>query len=438
MSVEVSQDHEYLFDLLKILLRFCASPQAPAPGEPMGLNLEFVESRGDLATALKDVSLKPNLRERQRLFAAFRKNWVEFGWVLATAQLAVAAFEETLSHSLLIRFAELLRRQPDRGLLLPGEIVPIPVRSAQPGTVGSDAGFIRFASLPEHLDYEVRCVWCDELPEVRSPREVGVLLPNHDPLPLIVDRQQGGWAAQLVDPEKQLSILLALLDGATKQQAQRIAVKALVMPELSSSPKVVEGLRERLSNWGGDGLILVAGSYQLDQDAVKGSAHHQSVLLIAGSKTRQPARHTVRKNSHCYFFGSSSGGSDQHRPQVTVFLSYSSVVVCLICADLKDPTISEVVRRLRPSLLLVPACTSERLADAAFELARSSGTIVVIAQGRGPSTPQESGIAAFVVGPADNGVETPKWSLEYPSGPQVFRPGKPRRRRSGRGALARR
>lgn len=432
LGIDTGPDPEYLLALLETFLRYCSEQTEAAQSVPalIGSNIDFIASRSTLATVFADLGDSPSERERQRLLFALRDHWVEFGFAYATARLAVGAFEDALAERLLLRFGQLLRQAPRD--VAPGEVVPVPARilpypSEDDEVEGPVPRLARFAWLPKNKDYEVCYEWQDRLPEIVSPCEVGILVPNPVYLPVQVGGNAIGWTAQLTRPEEQLSAVLALIDRAA---LGRSPIKALVMPELSTSPQIVAKLSERLSGWrGAGGLILAAGSYHRVQE-IGGAAEHESALLIAGSHTAPP--HLIRKSSRCSFQGTAAEGIQRRRPRITVLMGRSSAVVCLICADFKLPRVGEVLSMLRPGLVLVPACTGQRLRDRAFELARSSGAIVAIAQSRGSETPSASRSAAMVIGPPQDGESAPhQWSRKYPrSKPQLLRPP---RRRSGRG-----
>lgn len=436
LGIEAGRNREYLLDLLETLLRFC-SDHSEAAKSILTLpdsNRDFVASRSNLAEVFADLGDSPNQLELQRLLAALSDHWEQFGYAYLTARLAVASFQDALSDRLWLRFGRLIRQGPRD--VLRGTVVPIPARlfptrSGDDEVEGTVPKLTRFAWLPEQPDYEVRYVWENRLPEVNSPCEIGILLPNPDRLQINFSRNSIGWTAQLAQPDEQLRQVLALLARGDRRQ---VPIKALVMPEFSASPEIVARLRERLVSWGGtSSLIVAAGSYHSIPGADEG-IEHESALLVVGR--REVRLHLMRKSSRCHFHGNGTEGIQERPPRITVLMSRSSAVVCLICADFNLAGVAAVLPLLRPSLVLVPACNGEPLRDRAFELASSSGAIVAIAQSRSPSTRDASKTAAIVIGPPRDEESAPiQWSSWYPlPKPKLVRPPT---RRSGRGAPGR-
>lgn len=391
-----------LLDLITALMSFCTKYQSVWKDEfeNIGQNRRFFESRSELEAIFNSLSDKPNLLERRRLIAALSDHWNEFGWVLATARLSIMVFDEQkLAARLRLLFSDRIKQKEGVLTAPSGSVVPV-----LPQTFVSDEfnnnlegpipKLTSLGQLPLHEDYQVRFVWHSDLPVVSSLREVEVLAPNSDYHHLRFTRSATDWNAHLADQEEQLKTVISSLE---RLDGETGTVTAWVMPELSAGPQVVEGIAQWMETRGGS-MISAAGSYH----SLAGhgtSAEHVSQLLIASLSGVK--KYSVHKSFACHFESGPERIMYQQPVQITVHMSHRFSTVCIICADLIQARTLEILPILRPRLILVPACTGERIDDIAYNLARSSGAIVAVAYAQTPKPATER--EAFIVGPGEDG-----------------------------------
>jgi len=273
--------------------------------------------------------------------------------------------------------------------------------NTDPETMGSYDG-LRYVRLgpPEtnNIHVLVHSVDPNLFANLTAGSKIAVGLPNEDLREFTWN--ESGVAPDLrffgvkpLDSGQQLRLVTGILNAADSTGAV-----LLVLPELSIDASVLQGIRDWWQTNRRTLSLLVAGSQHIEEGGVR---RNRSVTLLPG---RTEIAHD--KFSRFYVRRRSPDGSAFDRvvediaraPAISIHLAGDWSFAVLICKDLMDPTVRNLLEELRVRIVLVPACSPKTQIFEAYgyNLSVSAQAVVVVANT--PPEPQPSGVAAASVG----------------------------------------